>query len=136
AAIPGPPVREDLKKARDEALARSHKQIEAWRKNGQWDEMYLTKGIPEEWRKRLLPLTRTAKWWETRFSPIPADYDEPLKPLKVPVTAVVAIQETNPARDGYIDKLFASMPNVKVMKIEARHDFHEDRPELVIEVIR
>lgn len=155
AAIPGsskarlPEVAEASDKNRREAMAKAQKQIEQWRKTGEWKEMYVPAALPPDLKEKIRQLSKTEKWWATRFSPLGPDYDEPFKTLSIPITVVTATQrmkapgvpEELQAKSAatylaFLDELFAPMKNVRHIKIDERHDFHEDEPELVIEVIR
>lgn len=155
AGVPGsakarpPEVVQANDKNRSDAMARAQKQIEEWRKTGTWEEMYVPATLPPDWKEKIRQLSKTEKWWATRFSPLGPDYDEPFKTLSVPITVVTATQrmkapgvsdELQAKSDAmyfaFLDEFFAPMKNVKHIKIDARHDFHEDEPQLVIEVIR
>lgn len=154
-AIPGsgkarlPEVGEASDKNRSKATAESQKRIEQWRKDGKWEEMYVPAALPSDLKEKIRQLSKTEKWWATRFSPLGADYDEPFKTLSIPATVVTATQRSNApgisdelqAKSAamymaFLDELFAPMKNVEHIKVDERHDFHEDEPQFVIRVIR
>lgn len=141
--------RKAMEKATQDAMARAQKQIEEWSRNGGWKEMYIPAFLPPDLADKIRRLSKTEKWWRTRFKQLGPDHDEPFKPLTIPVTVVTATKRMQPAGASdelhakstaatlaFIDALFAPMKNVKHIKIDARHDFHEDEPQLVIDVIR
>lgn len=150
-AIPGSAkarLPEDGEKRR-KALENAQKQIEQWRKDGRWEEMYVPAALPPDLKEKIRQLSKTEKWWATRFSPLGTDYDEPFKTLSIPITVVTATQRTNAPGTSdelqaksaamyltFVDELFSPMKNVKHIKVDERHDFHEDEPQFVIQVIR
>jgi pimeloyl-ACP methyl ester carboxylesterase len=142
-------VNEAFAAARDRVRAERLKKIEEGRETGRWEEIPISQRVPRALRESIVPLTKSAKWWEARYAEgeLP-DVKEPFQRITVPVVVIVAKRGDIPglgsgtgakltqASVEEANEVVTLSPHGSVVKIDADHMFIETQPDVVIDALR